>query len=114
MDGEFDWSSEVQGVVLGSFYYGYIITQIPGGYVAEKFTTKYMMLSCVSFATLFSLLGPTLARLGYAWLCVGRALHGFFEGPVFPCLYVTAASWLPKEEKTFIFSCIMTGELASA
>lgn len=33
----FDWSSSVQGYVLSSFFYGYLITQIPGGYVSQWF-----------------------------------------------------------------------------
>ena len=29
-DGEFDWDAEQQGIILGSFVYGYIVTNIPG------------------------------------------------------------------------------------
>jgi hypothetical protein len=29
--GEFDWSPQTQGFVLGSFFYGYLLTQIIGG-----------------------------------------------------------------------------------
>jgi len=28
-DGEFVWSSALQGYILSSFFYGYVITQIP-------------------------------------------------------------------------------------
>ena len=33
---DFDWSSSVQGYVLSSFFYGYLITQIPGGMLAAQ------------------------------------------------------------------------------
>lgn len=33
---EFDWSPSVKGLVLSSFFYGYIITQLPGGWLAAK------------------------------------------------------------------------------
>lgn len=33
---EFDWDSKQQGLVLSSFFYGYICTQMIGGYVANK------------------------------------------------------------------------------
>ena len=39
-EAEFDWSKNTQGVVLGSFFYGYIITQVLGGYLSDKVTTK--------------------------------------------------------------------------
>lgn len=37
---EFDWSHDVQGVILSSFFYGYIVTQIPGGYLAATYGGK--------------------------------------------------------------------------
>ncbi|KAH9629169.1 hypothetical protein HF086_014839 [Spodoptera exigua] len=33
---EFDWSSQTKGLVLSSFFYGYLITQLPGGWLAAK------------------------------------------------------------------------------
>lgn len=33
---EFDWSSTQQGVILSSFFYGYILTQFVGGLLANK------------------------------------------------------------------------------
>lgn len=34
---EFDWDSKEQGFILSSFFYGYITTQIIGGYLASRF-----------------------------------------------------------------------------
>jgi ACS family sodium-dependent inorganic phosphate cotransporter len=31
--GIFDWSEEVQGLILSSFYFGYIVTHIPGDFI---------------------------------------------------------------------------------
>lgn len=32
---EFQWNSKERGLVLGSFFYGYILTQFIGGYIAS-------------------------------------------------------------------------------
>lgn len=32
----FDWDSKQQGLILSSFFYGYICTQLIGGYVASQ------------------------------------------------------------------------------
>lgn len=37
---EYHWDPSTQGVILGSFYWGYIITQIPGGLLAKRFGGK--------------------------------------------------------------------------
>ena len=34
-DGPFLWSESKQGVILGMFFYGYVLTQLPGGRLAE-------------------------------------------------------------------------------
>lgn len=32
----FEWDTKQQGLVLGAFFYGYCVTQILGGYMADK------------------------------------------------------------------------------
>lgn len=34
-DQQFHWNSKERGLVLGSFFYGYILTQFIGGYIAS-------------------------------------------------------------------------------
>lgn len=33
---DFDWDSTQQGLILSSFFYGYITTQLIGGFIANK------------------------------------------------------------------------------
>jgi hypothetical protein len=30
---DFDWDAEEQGIILGAFFYGYIVTQVPGTFL---------------------------------------------------------------------------------
>ena len=41
--GQFLWDSVVQSQIVGSFYYGYIITQLPGGRMSELFGSKRVL-----------------------------------------------------------------------
>lgn len=34
---EFDWTPETIGVVDSSFFWGYLVTQIPGGFLAARY-----------------------------------------------------------------------------
>lgn len=42
-DGEFMWDSVVQSQIIGSFYYGYIVTQVPGGRLSEVIGAKRVL-----------------------------------------------------------------------
>ena len=39
----FNWSSEERGIALSTFFYGYIGTQLIGGYVASKFSGRLVI-----------------------------------------------------------------------
>ena len=39
------WEKSIQGHILGSFFYGYLISQIPGGLLAERFGAKWIIAS---------------------------------------------------------------------
>ena len=78
-DGDFDWSAEQQGIILGSYYYGYFLTLILGGYLAEKYSGKWVFGSGVFFSGVFSVISPWLALEGGFWaflacrICIGAA-----------------------------------------
>ena len=37
---KFDWDTETQSMVLGCFFYGYVVTQMPGGTLGKKHAPK--------------------------------------------------------------------------
>lgn len=37
---QFDWDPETVGMIHGSFFWGYIVTQIPGGFICQKFAAN--------------------------------------------------------------------------
>merc|ERR1711908_164787 len=38
----FNWSEKEKGVILGMFFYGYVLTQLPGGRLAEIVGGKWL------------------------------------------------------------------------
>ncbi|GFR18554.1 putative inorganic phosphate cotransporter [Trichonephila clavata] len=84
--GEFDWSPAMQGYVLGAGFLGYVVTQMPGGILAESYGAKFTVgliapAQCVLAANWFpsnerSLLNP-LIMSGYAFGCI---IGGFSSG----------------------------------
>ncbi|GBN63421.1 hypothetical protein AVEN_258727-1, partial [Araneus ventricosus] len=77
--GEFMWSSKMQGVVLGAFYYGYVISQIPGGRLAELYSGKWVFGISTLITSVLTLLTPIAARAGVGYLIAVRAIEGFAQ-----------------------------------
>lgn len=75
----YDWDSETQGWILGSFFYGYIVTQIPGGYMARKYGAKWLLGFGMLGTVIFTLITPVAADLGAGYLIAVRVLEGIGE-----------------------------------
>ncbi|XP_075224625.1 putative inorganic phosphate cotransporter isoform X2 [Lycorma delicatula] len=64
LEGEFDWSEQAQGVILSAFFWGYILTQVPGGLLAERVGGKHTLALGILISTICTLLTPLAAREG--------------------------------------------------
>lgn len=103
----------LQGVILSSFYVGYMITQIPGGLLAQKYGGKYTMGLAVLSTAVLSLLTPiTVDKYGSTGLIVLRFLMGILEGPAVPAASVLISKWAPAHERTKIGTTVMSGMTA--
>merc|ERR1719458_2241661 len=83
---DFEWDSATQGLVLASFFYGYILTQIPGGYLATKYGGKRVFLIGIAATSVMTLLTPFLTHRGIGFLITTRVLEGLFEGMTYPSI----------------------------
>ena len=75
-DGPFVWEKSIQGHILGSFFYGYLISQIPGGLLAERFGAKWIMAGFLGLSTVATLLTPIASHVHYGLLILLRILCG--------------------------------------
>lgn len=78
-NGEFDWDETTQGIVLGSFFYGYVLTQVPGGRLAELFGGKLVFGIGVLMTAIFTFLSPIAAYINFPFFIAVRILEGMGE-----------------------------------
>lgn len=76
----FFWDKYAQGEVLGSFYIGYILTELPGGRMAEVIGAKKVFGGGMLAASLLTLFTPLTCSLSVMAVVVLRGLLGFFLG----------------------------------
>ncbi|XP_063363941.1 putative inorganic phosphate cotransporter [Cydia amplana] len=109
VENTFDWDIQIQSVILSSFFWGYVILQVPGGLLAEKVGGSLLIGISIGANSIISLILPTAAVYGgwYA-VCACRVLQGLTQGFIFPSMHNLIGKWVPLEEKsrlaTFIYA----------
>ncbi|KAK3873050.1 hypothetical protein Pcinc_021920 [Petrolisthes cinctipes] len=112
---KFDWSETIQGLVLGSFSYGYIMTQVVGGRLAERYGAKWVFGVSILSGGVANLLAPTAARLHYGVLIALKVVQGFFQGVTWPSMHACLAHWIPPLERPrFVASVYYATALGTA
>jgi MFS family permease len=85
------------GTVAGIFFWGYLLLQVPGGYLAGYWSTKRFV------ATLLVVWGCCAVACGLArnWreLWMLRLLLGVAEGGMYPATLVLLSHWFPRKER---------------
>ena len=104
-NGEFDWDHTSQGVILSAFFYSYLATQIPGGLLAKKFSSRFLIGLSIAISSLLSIALPFCARTSFSLLVLNKLLHGAVMGVIYPACSHLLAYWAPNKERT-ILVCI--------
>lgn len=110
----FEWDEYEQNMILGCFFWGYVLTELPGGRLAEVIgghrVFGYSMLS----ASLLTLLTPFAAKLDYMAVVVLRVLLGLMLGATWPAIHPMTARWIPPTERSKFMSNMMASSLGAA
>lgn len=105
----FDWSPKQQGLILGAFFYGYIFTQLPGGFLANRFGGKFLFGGGIFITAVLTILTPFCAQPNITLLVVVRVLEGLCEGVTYPSIHAIWAKWAPPLEKTRLAAFAFSG-----
>ncbi|XP_031629153.1 putative inorganic phosphate cotransporter isoform X2 [Contarinia nasturtii] len=110
INNRFQWSQELQGLILSSFYWGYLLSEIPGGILVQKYGAKLVLLVTTVLSALAVALTPIAVTYGEAYgLMATRALVGFFQGPLHPSLSSFGIAWYPTEQRGRYCSIVSIG-----
>ncbi|KAK3802945.1 hypothetical protein RRG08_051701 [Elysia crispata] len=100
--GEFHWDEQTQGNILGAFFYGYMVSQIPGGWLATRFGGKKIFGLGVFCTAVLSLLTPLAARTSLYLLVALRVTCGLVQGITYPATHSMFGIWAPQYEKSYL------------
>ncbi|KAG0235653.1 hypothetical protein BGW42_004892 [Actinomortierella wolfii] len=97
---DYGYNKSEQGLILSAFFFGYIMTQIAGGALADRFGGKPVLSVGAASWTLLTLLTPLAARGGLVWLVALRVCLGLAEGLAFPSIHSMLGRWIPSCERS--------------
>ncbi|CAH1247319.1 SLC17A6 [Branchiostoma lanceolatum] len=106
---EFDWQPETVGVVSSAFLWGYLCTQVPGGYLAARYPANRVFGVALFTTCILNLFLPVCARVGWGALAAVRVFQGLAEGMTYPAAHGIWSNWAPPLERTRLSTITFAG-----
>uniref|UniRef100_A0A1B6JQ30 Major facilitator superfamily (MFS) profile domain-containing protein n=1 Tax=Homalodisca liturata TaxID=320908 RepID=A0A1B6JQ30_9HEMI len=110
------WDSSIKGIILSSFFWGYLILQVPAGEMARRLGSKYPLFIAMLICSLFTLFSPYIAQ-NYSWqvFCATRVIQGLLQGFFTPSINAHMSKWAPPLERCRLFAFVfIAGYLAAS
>jgi MFS family permease len=115
MQVEMDWDRKLQGQILAAFFFGYVLMQIPGGFIATRWGPRRSAMIGLCLSSLTTLAIPfAVVELPLGALMVCRILQGFGQGVVFPSFAALWAHWALPAERSRLSASSATGSYFGA
>ncbi|MCL2896425.1 MFS transporter [Brenneria tiliae] len=91
------------GYIFSAFGWSYLVMQIPGGWLLDRFGSKKVYAYSIFFWSLFTFLQGFVDWVPLVWapltLFALRFMLGFSEAPSFPANARITAAWFPTKER---------------
>lgn len=109
--GEFDWDIGTQSAILSAFYYGYMCTLIPFGWLASIYGGKHVLSITFLVSAVVTILTPVLARTHAYFVVATRVIIGASLAACSPAWMALIGVWSLPTERTRFVSLYWIGQL---
>lgn len=107
---EFDWTSKQRGYLLSSFYYGYVVMQLPAGMLLKKLSGHIAFGVGTFVPGLITLFTPLIAKhTSFITLLISRVVMGIFQAAAVPSILSFWISWAPPLERARLHGIAISG-----
>jgi MFS transporter, ACS family, solute carrier family 17 (sodium-dependent inorganic phosphate cotransporter), other len=106
---QFGYDSAAQGLVLSAVFWGYLWTQLAGGWMADRFGGHRVLAAGVAIWSLATFVTPLAAAATFSALLAARVLLGLGEGVNFPSIHSLTARWTLPAERARVLSVNYSG-----
>ena len=109
MREQLGWTQTVKGIVLSSFFIGYMLFMVASGWLATRLGGKRVLAISVAWWSVFTLLTPWAASVSIAALIAARIALGIGEAAVMPATYELFRRWVPESERSRAVTRFLSG-----
>lgn len=109
------WDKKESGTVLSTFFWGYALTQVLGGYLSDRIGGDSVIMYAGAGWTLITFITPLLVYTSshkgvvIAVVCVSRVLLGAMQGVHYPSVTSLLAKNVPEVERAFSYAVVASG-----
>ncbi|KAF5270551.1 hypothetical protein FQR65_LT05449 [Abscondita terminalis] len=103
--GTFDWSIDVQYYYLTCFFWAYILMQLIGGAIVQRYRTKAVFGIGILASAICSLLIPYASITHYIFGITLQFLQGIGLGVTWTSIYAIVSVWVPIQERSRFITC---------
>jgi len=109
--------SVAMGYIFSAFGWAYVLCQLPGGYLLDRFGSRKVYAASIFFWSLFTLfqgfVGFLAGFTAVATLFALRFMVGASEAPSFPANSRIVAAWFPASERGTAAAIFSSGQAAA-
>ncbi|CAF1048288.1 unnamed protein product [Rotaria sp. Silwood1] len=109
IEGPYVWNKNIQGIILCSYFGGYMITQIPGGYLAGRYGARFLYSGAIFISSLATMFMPLATAAHWIVFSILQILVGLAHGIIWPCIAVIMAHWIPSKERGKLMGFVSAG-----
>ncbi|XP_031631771.1 putative inorganic phosphate cotransporter isoform X3 [Contarinia nasturtii] len=105
-----DWDEKTKALVLSSFFWGYVWSQVPAGQLAQRIGAKRILLWSMLLCSALTMLTPLSIKYGdWQLLCALRLVEGLCQGVIFPSTHTLLSKWAPVSERAQLATYCYSG-----
>ncbi|XP_063241946.1 vesicular glutamate transporter 1 [Bacillus rossius redtenbacheri] len=108
----FNWTVATESAVDSSFFWGYLVTQVPGGFLASMYPANRIFGTAIAISSFLNLLVPGAIMLDPKMVIVVRICQGLVEGVTYPACHGIWRFWAPPLERSRLATLAFCGSYA--
>ncbi|XP_033199011.1 vesicular glutamate transporter [Bombus vancouverensis nearcticus] len=109
----FNWTIGTESALDSSFFWGYLVTQVPGGFLASLYPANKIFGAAIAVSSFLNLLVPGALSIHPIVDMIVQVIKGLVEGVTYPACHGIWKYWAPPLERSRLATLAFCGSYAA-